>query len=541
MPPMDRSLPSRIALAAVAVATVLATWLRVHHLGHQVPVDDEWHAIHKLMGSTYGDIVRSFGMADHSIPLTLLYKLMAATIGLDEIDMHVLQVACGIALVPMAAWLAWRVTASAALTALFAFLVADAPFLVLYSRVARPYAITTILSVAILAALWRWRATRAPRLAAAICALAALAAWLHPLAALYPMSAMAFILIEDLAARSPGAARSTFVFGLAAGIAIAAPLALPVADDFANLASKAAHHTPSAYTLFRMLGIFSGGFPDIATGILVAIAAFGAWRFREDHRPVADYLVFVALAPVLAVLMLRAQWTHQGHTFGRYVFPLQVIFLFWLAYGVVMLARGAVKKAVAAAEGATVGVAIAAYLALNPAITQVRTLDAWYAHAYYHFDYVARHNALLEYWRSSTPPAFYRTLAAMPPHTTPIIQAPFVFAAPVNRLTRYAEFHEQREYAGLLHDLCIGGPFYGEVPHARRFRFRSLVFLDDPAAVHATGAVFILLHRDIVPGEPFAQYDRCAAELRRLYGEPVSADDRLTVFDLRPAGARKLQ
>ena len=70
---MDRTVHSRLALALVVVAVVLATWLRVHHLGHQVPVDDEWHAIHKLMTSSYGEIARSFGMADHSIPLTLLY------------------------------------------------------------------------------------------------------------------------------------------------------------------------------------------------------------------------------------------------------------------------------------------------------------------------------------------------------------------------------------------------------------------------------------------------------------------------------------
>jgi hypothetical protein len=39
----------------------------------QIVLDDEWHAIHKL-SSSYSNIFRSFGYADHSIPLTILYR-----------------------------------------------------------------------------------------------------------------------------------------------------------------------------------------------------------------------------------------------------------------------------------------------------------------------------------------------------------------------------------------------------------------------------------------------------------------------------------
>jgi uncharacterized membrane protein len=99
------------------------------------------------MNAGYGEIFASFGVADHSIPLTLFYKLLAQTIGIDEIGLHILQVISGIALVGAAAWMAWRATASAAVSVLLAFLLAGAPFLVLYSRFARPYAITTLLVV----------------------------------------------------------------------------------------------------------------------------------------------------------------------------------------------------------------------------------------------------------------------------------------------------------------------------------------------------------------------------------------------------------
>jgi len=533
--------PKGLAAAGVAAATALAAWLRLYHLTRQIPVDDEWHAIHKLMGSGYGEIFRSFGVADHSIPLTLFYKLLAQTIGLDEIGLHVLQVACGIALVPLAAGLAWRATSNSAVSVMLAFFVANAPFLVLYSRFARPYAITTFLVVAALALLWRWRGRRAPRDAAAVCVLASLAAWLHPLSAIFVVAALAFVLGEDLGERRLASARATFALGVAAGLAILAPLAMPLAHDFANLSSKAGKHVPDGYTLFRMTSIFLGGLPDAATAVLLPVAAFGAWRFRRDQPALGSFVLFVALAPVLVVALLGASWTHQGHTFGRYVFPVQVVMLFWVAYAIVMLARAAVRRSSAILEGAVAMLLVAAYLAATPTIAQVRKLDAWYADFYYHYDYVRAHNRLADWWAGSTPPRFYRTLEAMPKQSAPVIQAPFVFAAPTNRVAKYAMHHRQREIGGLLHDLCLEGPYYGEIPKDARFRFNSLVFLDDPAAVRATGARYLLLHRDIVPGEPFARFDACLAALRRLYGEPIDVDDRVAAFDLRAAPPRKLQ
>jgi predicted membrane-bound mannosyltransferase len=241
---------TRRALAGVLLALMLGAWLRIHGLDIQVVQDDEWHAIHKLMTSTYGEIFRTFGFADHSIPLTLFYKAMAESIGLDEIVMRALQVVCGIALIGVCAVLAWRATASPVITVLFAFLIAGAPFLVFYSRYARPYAITTLLSVLVLAALWRWRGTRTTPLAAAICIGASLAAWLHPLAALYPMAALLFILAEDLqdARWRVAAAGTTIALGAAVGVAIAAPLAIPFLNDVQSLAAKAGDSTPTLYT-----------------------------------------------------------------------------------------------------------------------------------------------------------------------------------------------------------------------------------------------------------------------------------------------------
>jgi hypothetical protein len=153
----------------------------------------------------------------------------------------------------------------------------------------------------------------------------------------------------------------------------------------------------------------------------------------------------------------------------------------------------------------------------------------------YHWDYRYRWMDYLRADRSYDPPAFYRELGRMVPGMVTIVEAPFEWEAPYDMLAYYATYHRQRELFGMLHDLCLERrPWIGEVPHDRRFRFRLFVFLDDPVAVRATGARYLVLHLFMPHGKPFPEAGRCLAKLEVLYGPPMSKDDRVAVFDLRP-------
>jgi hypothetical protein len=534
-----------IAIVGVAVAVVLAGWLRLHGLADQVVQDDEWHALHKLLNAGYGEIFGSFGYSDHSIPLTLFYKAMAAVVGLDEIDMRIVQAACGIALVGTCGFLAWKATAQAPTAILFAFLVAGAPLLVLYSRFARPYAIATLLTVIALAALWRWKHTRSRRLAVVACLLAALATWLHILSALFPAAALVAILAADLEGAREGRARalrSTVALGAAMAVAIAVFVAVPLIGDFQSLRAKAGESVPDAYTLVRVVALFAGGVSSKVAALVAMVAVFGAWRFARERGEVGHYLAIVALAPVLAMILAGAAWSQQGHTFARYVFPTQVIFLFWCAYGLISVARILGRGVVPALGLFVATTSSAAYLAFTPAIGQVSTLGPWYGHALNNYDYVGVHNVALRLYDNWETPRFYHELAAMPAGTAPIIHAPFHFAAPFNPDAFYARLHHQPELEGFVHDLCLRGPYYGELPRDRRFRFRRFVYLDDRDAVLATGARYLVFQRERRNEAPFVEAQHCLEALKRLYGDPFELDERLAVFDLqRLRGARTIQ
>jgi len=525
-------------IAAVAIATALGVWLRTHGLTEQVVLDDEWHAIHKLLSAGWGGIFNTFGYADHSIPLTLLYKAMAQTVGLAEGRMRALQVVCGIALVPLSAWLAWRATGDAPAASLLAFLVSGAPFLVLWSRFARPYAITLLLTVLCLAGLWRWRAHRSAGLAWMVAIAAALSAWFHPISAMYTAIAWLFVFAEDLAAGShvrPRPSRASLALGLRIGGAALLLLAVPLHHDLHSLALKAGGDQPNLETYERMLSIFWGGMPTAASTLACLVALWGAVVVLRRDRRLGTCLVLLAVLPVAALTLLGAQWVYQGQNLGRYVLPLQLILLFFGSVGAMSLVRGVFRARGQAPAWAAAGILSAAYLGATPAIAQVATLGPWYGHLDYHWDYRHRWNEAKRHDAAYSPPAFYRKLGRIAPGRAPIIEAPFTYEAPFNDLAYYATFHRQPETLGMLHDLCLDGPRLGEPPpRDRRFRFRKFVFLDDVQAVRQTGARYLLLLRERLHGRPFLESGRCIEKLAGLYGAPVEVDARVAVFDLRP-------
>ena len=522
---------------AVGAATVLAIWLRAWGVTGQVVLDDEWHAIHKLASSTYGEIFNTFGIADHSIPLTLLYKYMADTIGLAEGRLRILQILCGVALVPVCAWIAWGAARDRAAAALFAFLVSGAPFLVMWSRFARPYSISLLFAVLAVASIWRWREERTSLLAACAALTAMLCAWFHPIAGIYPALACLFVFVEDARATARGAPRpwrQSLALGMAVAGMMSLPLVTPLYHDVEALRDKSGGDRPDWDTYERMFSMVWGGLPAPAYAIALALSAWG-WVVTWRRQPaLATFLAVLAVFPAVFLSITGAVWMYQGQNFLRYQLPLLPIVLFLGCVGAMNVVRWVARRhGEGLAWTATFALAVA-YLAMTPAILQVARLGTWYAHLDHHFDYRYRFLEHKRQYPHLDPPDFYRQLGAMSQGT--LVEAPFVFAAPSNPLAYYATFHHQREVFGMIHDLCQqGSERIGEVPaNDRRFRFRRFVDLGNPRAVRATGARYVVFNRDFPMRFPQLR-DACVAKLTALYGPPKEMDARVVVWELDPA------
>src|SRR5699024_1507300 len=163
---------------------VAAAWLRLWQIDLQILLDDEWHALHRLMHASYGEIFLSFGHADYCIPLTLMFKALAETVGLHAWQMRALPMLSGLAAVVLLPWLL-RTWLRPGERLCLGALIAISPLLVHFSRYARPYALVVLLGFAAIILLWHWWHHGGRGRAAGFLACAVAAAWLHPLTTLY--------------------------------------------------------------------------------------------------------------------------------------------------------------------------------------------------------------------------------------------------------------------------------------------------------------------------------------------------------------------
>src|SRR5438874_8591893 len=175
------SSPRLSILIGLALAIGGGIGLRFDQLPSQLLLDDEWHAVYRVVHDTPATIFLDFGHSDSSIPLTLLYYVESRAFGLSEIAMRWPLLVAGMATLAFFPWyVARRIGHAEAL--LFAALLAISPLLYLFSRMARPYALTLFLVYVAHIAFRRYVEAQAPKAsdAAIYAASAALAAWLHP-------------------------------------------------------------------------------------------------------------------------------------------------------------------------------------------------------------------------------------------------------------------------------------------------------------------------------------------------------------------------
>jgi hypothetical protein len=143
-------------------AFLVGAALRAWQIDIQILIDDEWHAVHKLLRSGPVDIVTHLGYADYSIPLTLYFQALYRTIGLSEWGMHLPSLLAGIGLLLVGPRLLARSFARPT-QAIWTTLVAISPLLVYHSKIARPYALTSLLTFVAIIAFRAWWIDRRSR------------------------------------------------------------------------------------------------------------------------------------------------------------------------------------------------------------------------------------------------------------------------------------------------------------------------------------------------------------------------------------------
>jgi len=509
---------------------LLGAALRLYALPNQMLVDDEWHLVHKLRGgASLASIVGDFGGNDHSIGLGAIAWLLMHVTTLDELWLRLPSLAAGLALLAVVpAALARRVGHQTAMA--LAWLLAVAPLLVFFSRLARPYAITTLLAFGAFLAMRRWLEDGSRWAAAAYATSAALAPVFH-LPALPAVLAPLALPFVARGVRRPRPADVALVALTLAGVA--AVLAVPAWRSAAAVAARVGADRLDLAAVPQILELLAGTGSPIVVVTVGALALVGLAALLERDPILARQLLLVIGLHVAAVLASGASALHVAIVVARYVAVVLPLALVFPAAGIAALAQriGRRHPTLVGALGA------GALLAAGPLGWIYGEPNDFTNHIGYQADYVP--GRYFARFRPNTPFGFYDDLAARPPGSVTIVEAPWhYYFHPFPWTQRH---HRQHVLIGFVDD-GPGPVRNGELAvHERGLRFRRAIFLGDRAGLRARHVDYVVLHRDLRTelrwptgvSEVAVDVARWETLYREWFGYPVADNGRIVVFAVR--------
>jgi len=535
-----------LTLGLLALAVVCGAVLRLDQFSTQLLIDDEWHAVHKLLAvGGAKEIFLSFGYADHSVPLTLLYWLESSWFGLSELGMRWPMMVCGVLTLVLFPAHVMRVLGRRE-AVVFAWLLALSPMLVNYSRTARPYAMTLLLAYL---AYWAFHEyVRRPKgtiygVISGSCMV--LASWLHPIILFFLVAPFMLEGIEALRAEPPERwrrIRRLLVLGLPVAGGILALLLPTLLSDPAAVARKMGTHGIELDTLLGAWHLWTGASSPAVAMLFLVLAAFGWKRLWCIGQPVRAAVVGLVLT-LGAILLTRPDWVQLPIVLARYLLPFLPLLLLLVAVGSVALADGLRRRLPGVAgrfAGAMLVIPVLAQAAQSPLLQALRYPNNETLHSYFQFDYRPGKNLFAQWMEAIPMSPVWENLSANPRGSLRVAVAPWQFESYHWAGPRWERTSGQHVVPGLLSGLCVDSRL-GEFPRGSRIALKNVVFLSDPAALRAKGIGLIVFQkpfeqtiagiRDIV-GRDLAH---CQIALEKRYGRPVYEDAAVLVY--APSGS----
>jgi hypothetical protein len=528
---------------AAGLIVLLGGLVRFYRAGEQIILDDEWHALNVVQDTDYGFIFSHLSLADHSIPLALLFEWFSHTIGLSEFTMRLPSLLAGVVIIAafpllMRPWLSRdeRVVTAA--------LLALSPFLINFSRVARPYSLLALLTGCSLPLAWRWWQSERRGFGPAWYLCTVLAAWLNPVSLVITTAPFLWFGMEALVAGVSGRGwrplRRLATIGMAMLATLGALFYLPIESDFVSLTLKSGMDEANFGTWSVLLGLYSGSGYDAIVAALVLASWLGLLILRQRDSSFSVYLAGIAVLSGFAVSIIGAQWLQYGLVPARYLIGLLPAYLALIAIALAVTAGWLQRKLnwpLAARHGFTLVLLLLLILA-GP----LRSWDLAHSQFVHHlarqFDYKPSRNAILLAHEPLQVEPFYAEIAQLHPNRDAvIIEAPWYLESHWNPLYLEQRVHGQRVLIGFVGGLCAG-PLYGELKlEVAGLEFRNFVYLTDVLAGRVS-ADYLVLRRAGIDGARTIDmdFDRCEQAVRKGFGAPWRTAENVLVFSLDSGG-----
>lgn len=543
-PPSFARIP-RAGLLAWALVLLAGAWLRFWQLDMQLLIDDEWHAIHRLMQAGYREIALSLGHADYSIPLTLMFRWLAENAVLNDFLLRLLPVSFGLASIVwipalLAPWLDRRERL------LLAALIAISPLLIHFSRYVRPYSMTVLLGFTAMVMLWRWWHEGGRWRAGLFVGPAVLAAWLHALTALFTGAALVWLAAAGLLRWRRGRGARDLLRVLALGgattLACCALVLPPLLSDPASIAVKAGNHRIGGETLLRSWELLLGvGSPWLAALLAVPVIA-GAWRLVRRAPGFVAYWLWMLLVAVAALQAIGPDWIHNALVLVRYTAIAQPFILALLAIGLLELMQRLTVPLRAAAGGPlapAAGFAIVAALYLaGPLPTVYSGINQFTNSVRYQLDYDFKRSVYHELMGHLELPPVYRRMAAEPGDWE-IVETAWHFESHNTPIHQYQIEHQLLVRIGMISGLCTDWTWGELQPDGDQdIRLSRMHFLSRLLGEQRARNLFVVFHR-----QPHFEHSRelpdigpCIQAFRERFGRPWFESEAHVVFRLPATG-----
>ncbi|MFP6665285.1 MAG: glycosyltransferase family 39 protein [Deltaproteobacteria bacterium] len=521
------------SLLWIGLACAMGAVLRLHQLPEQVLVDDEWHAVHTLLRlDSVAAIARYLG-AEQSIPLVLFDRIAADWFGLSEWIMRLPSVVFGVAAVGLVPWAMRRWIGSGA-TIVLAWILAVSPILIFYSRYARPYSITLLLSTLGILAFYTWWTGGARRWKYAYIGCAIVSGYFHLASLPGLLVPLAFAAVDGLV-DSQGQRRSRRDLarvGLFVAAGLGLVLARPLFSQSQGLLGIVGSTDTGRLTWQTLLGtgqLFVGASSPAIAAAWVALLVGGLAIVARKQSRWAAYLCTVALGQLVGVILLQPVMLQIPIVFARYNLDVLPLLLCFVAAGVMGLLRWLGRRANAGVVGLLVAGVL---LAAGPLDRIHRWPNNFTNHASYQADYTS--GGYFERFRPAKISPFYHELAEQPRGSLTILEAPWYYY--FHPLAYYQAIHGQNVKVGFVAENGLGLRV-GEVPLGdSQFAFRNAIHIDDRNGLERERVDYIVLHKDVTHELPIpfahqrVDISKPLEKLRGRYGAPVYEDDQLFVF-----------
>ena len=529
----------RFYLVLLVIVTIGA-WLRLSQFTQQVLLDDEWHVIHQLLFKGPKELFLTLGHADFSIPLGLLYWLELKLFGLSELGMRWPMMLAGlVTLVVFPLYV--RRYFDRFTTLLFSCLLAISPMLLIYSRTARPYALTLLLSLLALAIFHRFvvaeRVSWGKALAYMLCAVSSV--WLHLIS--LPMVVAPFLVfgLPALIDRDWGRVFRIFYLGLSTLAALLLLVLPPILGHPEDLGAKLGVHNPDMQTFYGVLFVWLGTPSQVVVLIGVVLAGLGAGQLWRVFPLAASLLTGLGLTFVV-IFLSQPAWVNHPLTLARYLLPAIPLFLLSISLGLKRLMDILVRYWGRSGKfvSLTLTLSVLSLMAYHSPLFRILAKpNSNSLHSVYQFDFREENNLISLYQEDFAVSPFWKQLSGLPRDSLKIAVSPFSFETHHWDAARWEQISGQRVMPAFLNGFCVKKR-WGEVPKDRGFRFRNVAYPDDPLDMIERGFDIVVYQKPFRvktnEGEKEFGMDTvdCGFTFREQFPDPLYEDDWLAAYPL---------